>query len=292
MTASDQPEPEESPAASSSIGLLDLPLEVRHQVYKHLFCHRALPIPLGPGSLAPLQLQDKEDLAEPIFQTSIFRVNKALGTDALRFAYSANSFQLPADLSVFCRLGAVALASIWVLTVHNNCCLDGEESTRVWDIINHKCSGLELLIVQPSTHLLWQAIPHLKEYVASFGTDTSSRPRLVFDLYVFDRHFSFDTPEREYRRALQELKGTVVTDYRWGGPVNVREIVSFLPKHVKQINFVLDVNTGGVCALDEVLQDSADLPLVKVPLPASGKDCRYGFRDQLCYIWMDEKRSQ
>ncbi|KAL6245186.1 hypothetical protein RBB50_007961 [Rhinocladiella similis] len=289
MLTSDQPESE--PARSSSIGLLDLPLEVRRQIYKDLFCHRAWPIPLGPGTLAPLQLQDKDDLAEPIFQTAVFRVNKAIGTDALRFAYSANNFQLPADLSVFCHLGAIALASIRTLTVHNNCWLVGEETRRVWDIINHKCSRLELLIVQPSTHLLWQVIPHLKEYVASFGKDTLFRPKLAFDLYVFDRHFSFDLPEREYRRALQELKGAVDSDYGWRGFVSVREIVSFLPKHVNQIDFVLDVSAGGIRALDEALRDSADLPLVKMAQPSPGKGYRYGAQAQLCYIWKEEKRS-
>ncbi|KAJ9632814.1 uncharacterized protein PV06_02784 [Exophiala oligosperma] len=280
--------PESSGPAHGSIGLLDLPLEVRHQIYKHLFCHRAWPIPLGPGSLAPLQLQDKNDLAEPIFQTAIFRVNRAVGTDALRFAYSANNFQLPADLTTFCHLGDIALASIRTLTVHNNCWLVGEGSRRVWDIINHKCADLELLIVQPSTHLLWQAIPHLKEYVASFGNDTLSRPKLVLDLYVFDRHFSFDLPEREYHRALQELKGIVDSDYAWRGFVPVREIVSFLPKHVKRIDFVLDVSAGGVRALDEVLRDSSDLPLVKTALPSPGRDYRYGHRAQLCYIWKED----
>ncbi|KIW10051.1 hypothetical protein PV08_11674 [Exophiala spinifera] len=271
--------------AQKSVGFLDLPTEVRHKVYKDLFCHRALPIPLGSGSLAPLQLQHKIDLDEPVFHTALFRVNKDISTDAIRFAYSVNSFQLPSDLTSFCRLGSTALASIRSLTVYNNCWLAGRESQAVWDIINHRCSSLELLVVQPSTHLLWQAIPQLKKYVAEFDWAKASRPRLVFHLYVFDRHFSFDLPEREYQRALQELKGAEGDHDGWYGFLKPGEMVSLLPRHVKQINCVLDVSAGGIHALDEVIRDSSDLPLIKMTLPASTKTFRHGSRDQLCYVW-------
>ncbi|KAK5458071.1 hypothetical protein LTS15_004150 [Exophiala xenobiotica] len=273
--------------ARKSISLLDLPPEVRHQIYKHLFCNRAWPIPLGSGTLAPLQLQEKNDLLEPIFHTALFRVSKAISTDALRFAYGANSFQLPADLTSFCQLGLTALASIRTLTVYNNCWLVGRESSTAWEILNYKCSALELLVVQPSTHLLWQAIPRLKEYVASFDNahDLSSRPKLVFDLYIFDRHFSFDLPEREYRRALQELKGVPGSNSTRQGFMPVDQMVSLLPKHVKRIDFVLDVSAGGIRALEEVLQESSDLPLVKVKLPSPDNSYRLGSRARLCYVW-------
>ncbi len=228
--------------------------------------------------MAPLQLQEKNDLLEPTFHTALFRVCKAISTDALRFAYGANSFQLPADLTSFCHLGLTALASIRTLTVYNNCWLVGRESSTVWEILNYKCSALELLVVQPSTHLLWQAIPHMKEYVASFDNahDPSSRPKLVFELYIFDRHFSFDLPEREYRRALQELKGV-------SGSTSTRQ--GFMT--VGQI----DVSAGGIRALEEVLQGSSDLPLVKVKLPSPGNSYRLGSRARVCYVW-DENRKK
>ncbi|KAL6245321.1 hypothetical protein RBB50_008096 [Rhinocladiella similis] len=271
--------------AQKPVGFLDLPTEVRHQVYKYLFCHRALPIPLGSGSLAPLQLQDKIDLDEPVFHTALFRVNKDISADAIRFAYSANSFQLPSELASFCRLSSTALASIRSLTVYNNCWLVGREFQAVWDIINHRCSSLTLLVIQPSTHLLWQAIPQLKKYVAEFDGDKASRPKIVFHLYVFDRHFSLDLPEREYQRALQELKGAEGGHDGWYGFLRPREMIALLPRHVKQINCVLDVSAGGIRALDEAIRDSADLPLVKMSLPTPTKTFRHGCRAQLCYVW-------
>lgn len=267
----------------------ELPPEIRHQVYTHLFCHKLSPIPLGPGLLEPRfgtsgiwQHGDASD-EQPTFHTAIFRVNKAISQDALRFAYSANAFQLTADLSSFLRLSPTALASIKELTVFNNCWIEGSASTKIWDILNQKCSSLELLVVQPSSHLLWQALPHLKEYVASFP-HARPKPRLVIDVYVWDRHFSFDPPEQEYQRALQELNGVTGSDGTHGF-MSPREMAMRLPKHVRQIDFVLDVSAGGVRALTEFLQTSSHLPLVEMTEPLPCKNYRIGSRIRHCYIW-------
>ncbi|KAI1626906.1 hypothetical protein EDD37DRAFT_237602 [Exophiala viscosa] len=266
----------------------DLPPEIRHQIYTHLFCHKPSPIPLGPGILEPrFGLPGKDDARDeqPTFYTALFRVNRRISRDALRFAYSVNSFQLTADLSCFFRLSQTALASIKTLTVFNNCWIEGRPSTKVWDILNQKCSSLETLAVQPSSHLLWQALPHLKEYAASLEQGRP-RPRLVVDVYVWERHFSFDTAEHEYQRALQELNGATGAGGTRGF-VSPVEMAMRLPRHVKQIDFVLDVNAGGVQALTEFLQISPDLPLVKVVEPLPCKNYRVGSRIRHCYVWLD-----
>ncbi|KIV85450.1 hypothetical protein PV11_01144 [Exophiala sideris] len=265
-----------------------LPPEIRHQIYTHLFCHKPAPIPLGPGILEPrFGLPGKDDARDkqPTFYTAIFRVNKSISRDALRFAYSANSFQLTADLSCFFGLSQTALASIKSLTVFNNCWIEGRPSTKVWDILNQKCSSLETLAVQPSSHLLWQALPHLKEYVHSFPQG-QPKPRLIIDVYVWDRHFSFDTAEHEYQRALQELNGGTGADGTQGF-MRPGEIAIRLPKQVKQIDFVLDVNAGGVRALTEFLQSSSDLPLVKTTELLPCKNYRVGSRIRHCYVWLE-----
>jgi hypothetical protein len=64
----------------------------------------------------------------------------------------------------------------------------------------------------------------------------------------------------------------------------VDQMVSLLPKHAKRIDFVLDVSAGGIRALEEVLQESSDLPLVEVKFP-SDNSYRLGSRARLCYVW-------
>lgn len=266
-------------------GFLDLPPEVRHEIYRHLFFNRPCPISLGSEQLNAClgALHANDEATQPTFHTEIFRVNKAISHDALRFAYSANSFRLTADLGSFCGLGDAALASIRTLAVFNNCWHVGRHSNIVWETLDQKCLGLELLIVQPTSHLLLQAIPYLKDFVASVPPG-QSRPRLVLYLYVLDRHFSFDLPDQDYRRVLQQLKGEFGDGGR-DGFMSPREMVMRMPKHVDQIDFVLDVSAGGVQALTEFLGDSSALHLVKMSEPPACSSYRVGSRTRHCYIW-------
>jgi len=281
----------ESASQRQKLGILDLPPEVRHEIYKHLFCHKRLPISLGAElilpSHAPPFMRDDE-LAEPTFYTEIFRLNKAISRDALQFAYGANTFRLVGDVTPFCSLGSTALASIKTLTIFNNSWLSGTKSGAVWNTLCTRCTGLELLIVRPSSHLLLGAIPYLKDFVASIPGGQNP-PRIQLSLNLLDRHFSFDFPDREYRRALQELNCKFGDEERKG--LNPREAVMRMPKHVKQIDLVLDVSPDVVQALDEFLLSSPQHRLVKAKEPPECVDHqRVGRRTGCLYIWEDGDR--
>ncbi|KIX10331.1 uncharacterized protein Z518_01413 [Rhinocladiella mackenziei CBS 650.93] len=272
--------------AQRRLGLLDLPPEVRHKIYRYLFCHKPLPITLGSGDRIP-QINETwldVDETEPTFYTEIFRVNKAISCDALQFAYSANSFRLFTDLHSFCRLGATALASIRTLAIFNNCWKPGGHISVIWDTFNQRCPSLEYLIVQPSSHILLQAIPHLKDFFASIPQN-EPRPRLVLDIHVWDRHFSFDIPDREHKKALEELHGTWGAA-GWRGFADPEEIVMRMPRHVKQIDFVLEMGPGAVQALNEFLHESPNVFFVETDeqLSYSGHQ-REGRRAHHCYYW-------
>jgi hypothetical protein len=233
--------------------------------------------------LGASQQPDDETSDEPTFYVGLFLVNKTISRDALQFAYSANSFQLMPDLSAFCGLGDTALTSIKTLTVFNNCCCSTGHSRRVWELLSEKCMSLELLILQPSSHLFLQAIAHFKDFVTSIPAGQKA-PRLVLDLYIWDRHFSFDFPDRDYQRTLQHLSGRLEED-RYDEFMGPKELVMSMPRHVKQIELVLDVSPGAVRALDAFLQQTSGPKLTKLngPVPCNGH--RVGRRLRHGYVW-------
>lgn len=281
-------DPKHSP--KRQLDLLDLPPEVRHQIYNYLFCHKPSPIALG-HEVASSKWEAwavNDEPSDPTFYTGLFRVNKAISHDALQFAYSTNSFRLNADLETFTKLGPTSLASIKALSVFNNVWSSSAYARRVWETLGERCSGLELLIVQPASHVLFRAIPYVKEFVASIPPG-QERPELVLDLNVWDRHFSFDLPDREYRRSLEELKGADTSvDDEWNEFMSPHRMIMRMPKHVKQIQFVLDVSLGAVQALDEVLKESTGLKFVRTKdPPTSGGHHLGGRRTRHCYVWTE-----
>lgn len=270
-----------------ALSLYDLPIEVRHEIYKHLFCHELSPLSLASVRNATMLSVGPadEDASPPTFYTSIFRVNKAISRDALQFAYSANSFTLTGDMTRFCLLGDIALTSMKSVRLYNNGFRPREDARQMWHTLNHRCPNLELLVLEPSGHILVQAIPYLKDFLQTRAQD-EFRPDVLVDLYVLDRHFSFDFPDRDYRQALQSLKRRVGPD-AWDGFLKPKQVIMNLPKHVKQIHLIADVSPGVVRALDEVLEDDSTLRLVRMSealFPATANQ-RVGRMTRFCYSW-------
>ena len=269
-------------------GLLDLPLEVRHQIYRHLFCHKPSPITLGFQDYftkwASFSLSDEPQ--EPTFYTALFRLNKAISHDTLEFAYSSNSFKFDKDIETFSKLGAVALASIRTLRVYKNAWLNGSCATVFWNTLNESCPRLELLVVEAPSHVLLRAIPYMKDFMASIPS-SPSRPRLILDLTVLDRHFSFDFPDREYESALQDLEENTQSSEERSTLLQYIYVMR-LPRHVKEIRFVLAVGPGAYRALDETLEAATDICFVKgddiAPLAGDGIEGR-GKRQ--CFRWRE-----
>lgn len=283
------------PASPARPGLMDLPPEVRHEIYKHLFCHKPSPITLSHqdfyakwAHFSPfLEPQQQE---QPTFYTALFRVNKAISRDALQFAYSANSFKFDKDIETFCKLGSIALASIKCLRVYRDAWLDSSYATAFWETVNRSCSSLELLIVEAASHVLLSAIPYMKDFMASIPPG-QPKPSLILDLIVLDRHFSFDFPDHDYRSAIQDLQESTKGRGNGGDGESVSLHYKYamrLPKHTKDIRFLLDIGAGAFRALDETLSRSADLCFVQADdIPHVGGHDIDGRGKRHCFVWQE-----
>ena len=268
--------------------LLELPVEVRYQIYSYLFCHKPSPITLGiQDFFSKWALSSPfDEPQEPTFYTALFRVNKAVSRDAVRFAYSSNSFRFDKDIETFCRLGPIALASIKTLRVYKNAWLSSGYATGLWETLNRSCSGLELLVAEAASHVLQGAIPYLKDYMASIPAGCT-KPRLILDLTVLERHFSFDFPDREYQSALQELHDNV-EDRKWQQFNLQSTYVMRLPRQVKEIQFVVAIGPGAYRALHETLKEHPDLGFVESEDVASvAGDGMEGRGKRQCFIWQN-----
>jgi hypothetical protein len=220
-------------------------------------------------------------------------VNKAISQDALQFAYASNSFRFDKDIETFCKLGTIALASIRSLRVYKNAWLNSSYATAFWETLDQSCSSLELLIVEAASHVLLGAIPYLRDYMASIPT-SQSRPRLILDVTVMDRHFSFDLPGRDYQSALQELRenmGELEEGERNPSALQYKCVMR-LPTHVKDIRLVVDIGPGAYGALSETLDDFTGLGFVRSEDIASVTDNGIEGRGKRhCYIWQGDGNS-
>ncbi|KIW26727.1 uncharacterized protein PV07_06538 [Cladophialophora immunda] len=275
------------------LGLLDLPAEVRHQIYAHLFCHKPSPITLGfhdfftkwAATWSPFE-GEQEAPHEPTFHTALFRVNKAISRDALQFAYGANSFRSDKDIQTFCALGPVALASIKTLRVYRNAWLNSSYATSFWRTLDQRCPGLELLVVEAASHILLAAIPYLNDFMASIPRG-QRKPKLVLDLNVWDRHFSFDFPDRDYQSALQDLRRNML-ESDWKEFLDPYIYVMRMPRHVQEIRFALDLGPGALRALEEVLRQSTDLCFVEADQASSSTGGHLAGRGKYrCLVWKE-----
>ena len=126
------------------LGLLDLPVEVRHNIYSHLFKHTGQSIWIHSpyrGLLFPSSLSEPR---EPVFHTQIFRTSKAICADTISFAYGTNDLVLQDSChSAFCGLSRDALASIKDLTViHHRWVEETSVEQLAWERIRDNCTGL------------------------------------------------------------------------------------------------------------------------------------------------------
>lgn len=263
---------------------MDLPIEVRHAIYTHLFCHQGSPISIsqkyrGLNSFEP---------SEPIFYTEMFRVCKAIYHDAIAFAYSANEFILQDSYPAFCCLGSEAHRSIKDLTVvHNHWTSEDAVEILAWDFIQTRCTGLKCLEVDLHSDMLLEAVSHLNLFYKALKVG-ENRPTISLDLYVWERHFSFDPVDREYRRSLALLRGTHEKSRYTPNFVNPRKRVLRLPSSPSDIVFSSDVSPAAVQALDNFLESVDNIHLIKTQraLPNTGRRA-CGRSARFCYISID-----
>ena len=267
--------------------LTDLPTEVRHQIYSYLFSCSTGSISLSctPHDSRMFNWINDAGPPEAPFCTSLFRLNKAISNDALQFAYSANSFSLNGNLSRLQSLGVIALASIKRLTLFNNFwAISQEVLVQLRQLLDSRCTSLEVFTLETSAHFVVQSLPYLQDFLDEIPKE-SPRPKLVLDLYVLDRHFSFDAPEKDYRLSLLCLHKKSV-HLGLVDPFPAAESVKQLPRRTKQITIVSDVGTGFIRALDEFLLEFPEHRFVKTQNPPSSLDVlRPGRSTRIWYIW-------
>jgi hypothetical protein len=239
------------------LSLLDLPVEIRRQIYDHLFCLKPSPIMLGRQDIqAKLWLLEHGEPTEPTFHTALFRVSKGISRDALRFAYSVNPFKIGKDIESFNKLGSIASGSITSIRLYRNSWAGGPDVRDLWQNINQKCTNLETLVIEAPPHVLLGAVPFVRHFMTASSTCPST-PTMILDMNVLARHFSFDDPEYEYRLFLADL--------RWHGDGHVSRwnqsltFVMRLPHHVKEIRFVMDVGAGAFRAFQQILIERPEI---------------------------------
>src|SRR5207247_1901006 len=127
--------------------------------------------------------------------------------DAIAYAYGANDFVLRDSYPAFCNLGPHALASIRDLTViHNAWTAENDNENRAWQIMKTECTGLKCLELDLHADMLLEVVAYLPLFFASLHPNDND-PTVILDLYVWERHFAFDSTERDCYRSLDLLQG-------------------------------------------------------------------------------------
>ena len=270
--------------------LLDLPTEIRQSVYRYLFCDSPSPVWIARHYKLRPALEVVE--AEPVFQTQAFKLCKSLHDDTVQFAYGFNRFEVRDDFGAFCQLGRMALSSIRNLTVIQGAWrAETSVETRAWDIIQDQCLSLENLEVILHSDMLVPAISFLEGL--EWRDEDGVGPSIAIDLHVWDRHFAFDSEQRDFVRAQQLMKGTHI-----GGPNSPRFIppkqrIMRLPIQPKQIVLTADVTLGTVRAIDAFLasMESPFLEKSSKCMPQTGYRAVGGRSSRFWYDLKDQSTS-
>lgn len=229
---------------------LNLPIEVRHKVYRHLFCKQAEPVWIVAHYrvFKPLHMVMVSQ-PDPIFETPLFRCCKRFHDDAVPFAYGANSFELRGDLSSFCTLNRLALSSIRNLSVTQERWTDSSQEEKTWQLIQQCCGSLEVLEIMINQDTLLSAIPILT-VSRSISSSLLDLPKLALDLYVWDRHFQFDPFIRDLARSRDILQRSESREHL---EHIIRKRLLRLPDRLQMAVLVADVTEGAVSAIDNHL---------------------------------------
>lgn len=261
--------------------LLDLPVEIRHGIYRHLFLHQN-PISIGTRYIG-LKFGDDYD---PVFCTPFFRVSRRAHLDAISYAYGKNQLVLKGTFKAFVSLSSIALAAIGNLTViHSTWTAEQESEGQAWDYLKANCSGLKDLEVELHIDLLLQTVRYLCELFDSIPAH-DPRPNLKLDLYVWARHFDLDGGNRDYSRSLQILRGGHKRTPSTPNFVDPKVRIQRLPSNATSIVLSADLNAVTIQALDDFLDEHDEIPLVKTieAISKTGKRST-GRTDRFCYTW-------
>jgi hypothetical protein len=269
------------PVMAMMPNLLDLPVEIRHGIYRHLFLHEN-PVAIGTRYIG-LRFGDDYD---PVFYTPFFRVSKRASYDAISYAYGKNQLVLKDTFKAFTSLSSIALAAIEHLTVvHSSWTAEHESEGQAWSCLKAKCTGLRDLEVELHSDLLLQTVRYLSELFRTLPRD-HPRPSLKLDLYVWAGHFDFDGGNRDYSRSLQMLRGGHKKTPSTPNFADPKVRIQRLPSTATSIVLSADLNAATVQALDDFLDEHDEIPLIKTTEPISKTGRRsLGRTNRFCYTW-------
>jgi hypothetical protein len=263
---------------SSRVTFLTLPIEIRHRIYRQLFCNHSGPLQLTRRR-SPVSSFGRTEIS---FQTSLFCVNKQLYKDAATFAYGNNVFHIRDDFDILRLLGPVVRSSLRDLTIVPT--MWGEETwaeIEMWEILGD-CSSLDRVRIWMHTERLFPAIHHLRELQERCDS-LQNPPAVALDLGVWEKHLTFDLDGPDYQRS-RDLLWRGEGDISSAPPTRLtpREQLQRLPLHGGSITITSDVSPASARALDDHLTLVEPPFLVKSTLPTAGPGY-HGRSERLCY---------
>ena len=264
--------------------ILDLPVEVRNQIYSYLFHHNE-PITLQHPYWNGLSIFK----ADPVFYTSLFRTCKAISNDSIAYAYGKGCFKVRGPSLAFCNLGSKALGFIKDLTIcHARWEEETPAETKVWQVMRNHCTGLGRLELELHADLILMSFRYIDLFYAALPPQ-QHRPCIMLDLYVWQPHYTFGERSGEaFKRSLAQLSGTHEASQstpRFMDPVS--RILS-LPASPKLIVMVADVTHASIQAIDVFLKstDAHRMSKKDLPLPTSGSRAQ-GRLERYSYTYGD-----
>jgi hypothetical protein len=230
---------------------LSLPVEVRHKIYSYLFQTYSGPIwlVLHYQVFRPLYTTaTTTQQSDPVFATSLFRCCRALHQDAITFAYRHNSFELRGDLSAFCGLGEKAWAAIRALSLTAGPRKLEQQELQALSVIQRHCTGIEDYEIILQQESMLALLPFLDNIPHAAG-QTEHSPCVILDLYLWDRHFSFDPVYRDvaWSESVIEQNLADADDSRG------KRRSLLLPGPATTIYLTADVTAGAIQAIDAYL---------------------------------------
>ena len=254
--------------------LTSLPTEVRHRIYRELFCRGQQPLVLArrrPG------LPGVE--RHSVFYTAFFRVNRQLHDDAVTFAYSFNSFQVRQDFDVLCGLSHKARSSIRHLTVYPTMwCSERNKEAEMWTGMA-QFTSLQRVEIWLHSETLYPAIPYLHE-LRQVLSERKQRPYIALELCVWEKHLSFDHSLDHERNRKLILQGYAEPKEEYTTAISPRQRILRLPTHAAQIVLTGDISATAAKALDEYLMSLDRCLLTKSVMPLPKDAVRYNGRSQ------------
>ncbi|RMZ86221.1 hypothetical protein DV737_g153, partial [Chaetothyriales sp. CBS 132003] len=238
--------------------LLNLPVEVRHKIYRYLFCtddgsvwlvsHYKLFQPLYSVTTPR---------ADPTFEAQLFRCCKALHRDTIAFAYQVNKFELRGDLSAFTGLNPFALSCIRSLSITQVGWKCGQQDSKAWNLILSDCHNLDQFEIVVQQDTLLASVPFLLRFL---NQATAQISRLALDVSIWDPHFSFDRPYRDLARSESIIKQSAADP---DGSSATQNQISRLPWQARAITLTADITAGAVQALDAYFASVATVSVTK-----------------------------